>query len=160
MILFFLFNIISDNQSLQPPEILAEQGCKTQHNNYALQIANFFTAVPVDIKEKQIAQHILVCQTSPSKNKNASSGHKTKQAGLTALSAWQLCKPICLDGLSALFCATTSAWFSSVFFWHQTLTVLTRQTRQAICSIKQSQMSMALPNGIVPNAICRVWMFL
>ncbi len=50
MILFFLFNIISDNQSLQPPEVLAEQGCNnTQQNNYALQIANFFTAVPVDI---------------------------------------------------------------------------------------------------------------
>jgi hypothetical protein len=52
-----------------------------------------------------IAQHILLCLTSISKNKGASSRHKTNKAGLTVLSAWQPYKPVYLDGLPALFCA-------------------------------------------------------
>jgi hypothetical protein len=93
------------------------------------------------------------------KNKGASSRHKTKQAGLTALSAWHTCKPDCLVSLTVLsawlpcqplsivslfalmgcllcFVPATSACISSVCLW-RTLTVLTRQTRQAVHAINQ-----------------------
>ncbi len=86
-------------------------------------------------------------------NKGASSGHKTKQAALTALLACLIC-----------FVPSTITCFYFMFL-KQPLTVLNRQTRQAVCANRQSIFNMmpmggsVFANNLWPNLIGKIGLF-
>ncbi len=88
---------------------------------------------------------------SPLGSANASSGHKTKEAGLPALSAFMSCQPVCF----VLFPLLSLA-LQSELLW-QSQAALTRQTRQVLCAINPLSGSAITNSGEHRSCLGRVF---